>query len=121
MRRKLSLFRDYAAELTADEARTIRDAVAILERTLRKPGACLTNPGLVADYVKLQIAPKPYEVFLCLFLDAQNRLIEAREMFRGTLAQTSVYPREVVKAALGVNAAAVICRVRTRRYRRILP
>ncbi len=50
----------------------------------------------------------PYEVFVVLFLDSQNRLIAAEEMFRGTLAQTSVYPREVVKAALGHNAAAVI-------------
>ena len=49
-----------------------------------------------------------HEVFYCLMLDAQNRLIEAREMFRGTLTQTAVYPREVVKAALACNAGAVI-------------
>ena len=50
----------------------------------------------------------PYEVFVGLFLDSQNRLLAAEELFRGTLAQTSVYPREVVKAALARNAAAMI-------------
>src|SRR6476620_11314065 len=48
------------------------------------------------------------KLFVCVFLDAQYRLIACEEMFRGTLAQTSVYPREVVKAALKHNAAAVI-------------
>jgi DNA repair protein RadC len=56
-----------------------------------------------------------------MFLDAQNRLLGCEELFRGTLTQTSVYPREVVKTALRYNAAGVICRVRTRRHRRILP
>jgi len=50
----------------------------------------------------------PHEVFVCLQLDAQHRVIAIEELFRGTLTQTSVYPREVVKAALRVNAATVI-------------
>lgn len=54
------------------------------------------------------MAALPHEVFACLFLDSQNELIAYEELFRGTLAQTSVYPREVVKAALAYNAAAVI-------------
>ncbi len=54
------------------------------------------------------LAARPYEVFVGLFLDSQNRLLAADELFRGTLAQTSVYPREVVKAALARNAAAMI-------------
>ena len=99
-RNHLPLFKDCAVELNADETRTIKDAVHILERKLTRSGACLTSSSLVADYLKPHIATKPYEVFVCVFLDSQNRLIEAAEMFRGTLAQTSVYPREIVKAAL---------------------
>ena len=68
----------------------------------------LTSPQAVRDYLKLRIADREHEVFVALFLDSQNRLIAADELFRGTLAQTSVYPREVVKAALKHNAAAVI-------------
>lgn len=70
---------------------------------------CLLNsPGTVRDYLRLQFDGKEHEIFLVLFLDAQHRLIVAEELFRGTLTQTSVYPREVVKAALKHNAAAVI-------------
>jgi DNA repair protein RadC len=57
---------------------------------------------------KETLAGRDYEVFMVLFLDAQNRILEAEEMFRGTLTQTSVYPREVVKRSLVHNAAAVI-------------
>ena len=60
------------------------------------------------DYVRLQLADRPHEVFGCLFLDTQNRLIEFQELFRGTLTQTSVYPREVVMEALACQAAGVI-------------
>lgn len=65
-------------------------------------------PGKVKDYLQLQLAQRDHEVFAVLFLDAQNRLIRCEEMFRGTLTQTSVYPREVLKRALDLNAAAVI-------------
>src|SRR5207249_11727056 len=68
----------------------------------------LTSPQAVRDYLRLKIADREHEVFVVLFLDSQHRLIAAEELFRGTLAQTSVYPREVVKAALKHNAAAVI-------------
>lgn len=68
----------------------------------------LTSPEAVRDYLRLTLAPLPYEAFMGLFLDSQNRLLAARELFRGTLSQTSVYPREVVKAALAENAAGVI-------------
>jgi len=68
----------------------------------------LNSPGAVRDYLRLTLGGREYEVFMTLFLDAQNRVIDAEEMFRGTLTQTSVYPREVVKAALRHNAAAVI-------------
>jgi DNA repair protein RadC len=72
------------------------------ERTL------FESPDKVKDYLRMQLAGHEHEVFAVLFLDAQNRLIEYEEMFRGTLTQTSVYPREVVKRALLRQAAAVI-------------
>ncbi len=71
-------------------------------------GNALTSPQAVRDYLRIALMGRGHEVFMVLFLDAQHRLIEAEEMFRGTLTQTSVYPREVVKRSLYFNAAAVI-------------
>ena len=68
----------------------------------------LASPGAVRDYLRLAIAQHEHEVFVCLWLDAQHRVIACEEIFRGTLTQTSVYPREIVKAGLRLNAAAVI-------------
>lgn len=68
----------------------------------------LASPQAVRDYLRLSLAARPYEVFVGVFLDSQNRVLATEELFRGTLAQTSVYPREVVKAALARNAAAMI-------------
>lgn len=73
-----------------------------------KSGALLTSPAIVRQYLQLLLSGKEYESFTVLFLDARNRLIVAREMFRGTLTQASVYPREVVKAALECNAASLV-------------
>jgi DNA repair protein RadC len=73
-----------------------------------KSRSALTSPGAVRDYLRLALAAKPHEVFVCIWLDAQHRVIDCAEVFRGTLTQTSVYPREIVKAALAANAAAVI-------------
>lgn len=87
---------------------TILKAMAILERRLKEPGECLGSPGQVRAFLMLHLAELEHEAFFALFLDAQNRLIEARELFRGTLTQTSVYPREVVRAALAANAAGVV-------------
>ena len=67
-----------------------------------------SSPGQVRDWLRLKLATRQNEVFMALWLDAQNRLLKAEELFSGTLTQTSVYPREVVKSALGHNAAAVI-------------
>lgn len=78
-----------------------------LDEELRRD-CTLNSPGSVRDYLRLIFAGQEYESFVVLFLDAQNRLISGKEMFRGTLTQTSVYPREVVKEALQHNAAAVI-------------
>lgn len=68
----------------------------------------MTTPSVVREYLQASIGGLEHEVFAVLFLDAQHALIESEEMFRGTLNQTSVYPREVVKSALRKNAAAVI-------------
>lgn len=68
----------------------------------------LSAPAAVRDWLRLRLAGLPHEVFGALWLDAQNRLIAYDELFHGTLTQTSVYPREVVKRALLHNAAAVI-------------
>lgn len=67
-----------------------------------------TSPGAVRDYLRLHLAERTHEIFYCLFLDSQHRLLDGRELFRGTIDGCSVYPREVVKATLEVNAAAVI-------------
>lgn len=63
---------------------------------------------MVKEFLLVQLAPLGHEVFCVAFVDAQHRLLAFREMFRGSLTQTSVYPREVVKAALELNAAAVV-------------
>ena len=66
------------------------------------------TPGAVKQYLQLQLAHKNHEVFAVLFLDHQNRMLAMEELFRGTLSQTSVYPREVVLRALHHQAAAVV-------------
>ena len=86
----------------------IARALRIMEGRLQYRDVALNSPQAVRDYLRLRIADREHEVFVALFLDSQNRLIAAEELFRGTLAQTSVYPREVVKSALKHNAAAVI-------------
>jgi DNA repair protein RadC len=79
---------------------------SLVETLVEQP--VFASPDVVRDYLKLAIGSKPHEVFMALFVDAQHRLLAAEELFRGTLAQTSVHPREVVKRALAVNAAAVV-------------
>ena len=87
---------------------------AVLEMARRALGetmkarSAFASPTAVRDYLCLHLAGLAHEVFFALWLDAQHRLLAAEELFRGTLSQTSVYPREVVKKALAHNAAAVI-------------
>jgi DNA repair protein RadC len=73
-----------------------------------KSGATLGSPGAVKEYLRVVFSGQAAESFHVLYLDVKNRLIDAREMFRGTLTHTSVYPREVVKQALVCNAASVM-------------
>jgi DNA repair protein RadC len=68
----------------------------------------LSSPTAVRDYLRLKLAGLAHETFVAVFLDAQNRVLEVEELFRGTLTQTSVYPREVVKRALAHNAGGII-------------
>ena len=91
-----------------DEDAVIERALGILKGRLRKPGEAFNSPAAVRDYLRLHFAGLEHEVFAALFLDSQNRLIEAVDLFRGTLTQTSIYPREVVKEALKRNTQAVI-------------
>ncbi|GAB4176157.1 MAG: DNA repair protein RadC [Rhodocyclaceae bacterium] len=89
----------------------LQAAVELARRVLAESmqhGDFLSSPRQVQDYLRLRLGALPHEVFLVLLLDAQNRLCHAEELFRGTLTQTSVYPREVVKLALEHNAAAAI-------------
>jgi DNA repair protein RadC len=88
--------------------RLVRRAMRALEREVRTNRASLSSPGAVRDYLLLRLARLEREVFLAIWLDAQHRVLDFEELFRGTLTQTSVYPREVVKAALRHNAAAVV-------------
>jgi DNA repair protein RadC len=87
---------------------------AVLEmsrRALRETldrGTALSSPQTVRDYLRLKLQGRAHEVFVAVFLDAQNRVLAVEELFRGTLTQTSVFPREIVKRALHFNAAAVI-------------
>jgi DNA repair protein RadC len=87
---------------------------AVLEMARRalgeemRQGDALGSPGAVRDYLRLHLGGLGHEVFMALFLDAQNRVLAREELFRGTLTQTSVYPREVVKRALAHNAAGII-------------
>ena len=115
-----SLNRLFAA--TRDEFSTIHgmgsakyaQLQAVLEMSRRalaenmKQSGAFSTPGAIRDYLRLHLTGLPHEVFFAIWLDAQNRLIAGEELFRGTLTQTSVYPREVVKKALWHNAAAVV-------------
>lgn len=86
-------------------------AMELARRTLAEEltsGDALSSPRAVRDYLRLSIAGREHEVFVAMLLDAQHRVIACEELFRGTLTQTSVYPREIVKRALHHNAAAII-------------
>jgi DNA repair protein RadC len=108
---------------TADDLKRIKglggaakraQLVAVLELARRalagqlKAKTVFDTPQAVRDYLQLQLGSRPHEVFAILFLDSQHRLIALEELFRGTLTQTSVYPREVVTRTLALNAASVV-------------
>ena len=99
----------YATDTTFEqENQLIAEAKHLLYARLQTRDQVFTSPSATRDYLHLQLSERQQEVFCCLFLDSQHRLIEYQELFVGTIDGCSVYPREVVKSALKVNAAAVI-------------
>jgi DNA repair protein RadC len=85
----------------------LQHARRVLSERVRR-GASMSSPQAVKDHLRVHLGALEHEVFCVLFLDAQHRIIELRQMFRGTVSQAAVYPREVVKEALALNAAAVV-------------
>lgn len=98
---------NYAPRLTAKEQQILADAQAIIRDYFTR-GPQLTRPAASAEFLQTLLATNKHEIFGVLFLDNRNRVIAFDEMFRGTIDGASVYPREVVRAALQHNAAAVI-------------
>lgn len=89
----------------------IQAAYELVKRSLEDAvhnSASLTSPQQLKEFLQTQIGRLPHEVFLCLYLDSQNCLIECQELFRGSITQTAVYPREILKEALNRNASALI-------------
>lgn len=105
MKQQLSLF---APALSASAQHTIREALTLLEGQLREPGESFTSSHALRDWLRLQLATQEREEFTALFLDNQHRLIAHETLFTGTINHTQVHPREIVKAALQHNAAAVV-------------
>ncbi|MCX8017294.1 MAG: DNA repair protein RadC [Rhodocyclaceae bacterium] len=104
---ELTRVKGIGAAKAAQLAATLELARRGLAESLRERPV-FSHPAAVRDWLRLKLAPLQHEVFIALWLDAHHRLIADEELARGTLTQTSVYPREVVKRALAANAAAVI-------------
>ena len=93
----------------AKENQLIAEAKQLLyKRLVKRRYKPLTSPDAVRAYLRLHLAEQEREMFYCLFLDSQHRLLDDQTLFQGTINSCSVYPREVVKATLAINAAAVI-------------
>ncbi|SRR6266513_4714426 len=92
------------------EDRIISRALSVLEHRFAEPGEryLLNAPSAVHAYARLRLAELDHEVFAAAFLDIQHRVIALEQLFQGTLTQTTVYPREIARAALRLNAAAVV-------------
>lgn len=97
----------YSWTMPAHERAVVNAALAVLENYMTNSGDVFSDPEAVKQFLRLHLALEPHELFAALFLDAQNRLIAFEVLFRGTIAQTSVYPREVVRRCLAHGASAV--------------
>jgi len=86
----------------------IAQALVILEARLPRERFTIGSPGAAHRYAQLHLGQAEREIFMCLFVDAQHRVIAKENLFMGTLSQTSVHPREIARAALKHNAAAVV-------------
>lgn len=103
------LVQDVAGTYRVAEPQEVMEAaLRMLAGQLRGTEVLLSSPAAVRDYLRLKLGTLEHEVFAVIHLDAQHRVIEYVEMFRGTVTQTSVYPREVMKEALAHNSAALI-------------
>jgi DNA repair protein RadC len=107
MKRREELYSESLSSKDWEDA-ILRQALSILDKRIRGHEVVFTEPSATSDYLRLRLESLEHEVFAVLFLDNRHRLIEYEEMFRGTIDGASVHPREVVKAALKHNAAAVI-------------
>jgi len=94
--------------MTKNENKIIKQALSILESRAKNSDATLNNADSVRKYLTLKLAELEHEVFIAIYMNTRLQVIEFNEMFRGTIDGASVYPREVVKQALKVNASAVI-------------
>lgn len=109
MKTTRAIARQREQEILRAEDAVIAQAVLLIEqRWQRATLPAMDSPQLVKDYLKLRLFNFQHEVFGVLFLNSQHQVIDFDIMFRGTLTQTSVYPREVVKAALMKNAGSVV-------------
>jgi DNA repair protein RadC len=102
------LVRDVAGDYRPADADEVLQAAQRLLRQQLRGREVLSSPQVVRDFLRVKLGSLEHEVFAVLMLDAQHRLIEYVELFRGTVSQTSVYPREVVKESLARNAAALV-------------
>lgn len=102
------LVRDVAGDYRPAKADEVLQAALRVLSGQMYGGEALTSPQVVRDFLRIKLGTLEHEVFAVIHLDAQNRVIDYVEMFRGTVSQTSVYPREVVKESLARNSAALI-------------
>lgn len=102
------LVRDVAGDYRPAKADEVLQAALCLLAGQMYGSEALTSPQVVRDFLRIKLGTLEHEVFAIIHLDAQNRVIDYVEMFRGTVSQTSVYPREVVKESLARNSAALI-------------
>ncbi|NDU92815.1 MAG: DNA repair protein RadC [Ferrovum sp.] len=97
----------YQIDIQDDDA-IIQKAIAILASRLRNAEVFLLHPDAVRDFLRIKMGALEHEVFNVVFLNAQHGVIAIEEMFRGTLTQTAVYPREVLKRVMHHNASAIL-------------
>lgn len=102
------LVRDVAGDYRPAKADEVLQAALRVLAGQMYGSEALTSPQVVRDFLRIKLGTLEHEVFAIIHLDAQNRIIDYVEMFRGTVSQTSVYPREVVKESLARNSAALI-------------
>jgi len=109
--RSLHKLAGFARDSSLPGCRRLATSLALAQELLAEEmtaGPVFDSPAAVRDFLKLHFAGQPHESFVVMYLDAQHRLIAIEDLFRGTLAQTSVYPREIARRALHHNAAALI-------------